>query len=142
MSDEDGWNWVWRRFHGPHPNGIGDVSGDSGAVGILGQQAPLSDPFAAAAPSATVNNSEVGRRRLPPPYCLKQHAVVRPLRATAYWAEQPILANRSHYYGEQPSSADRGLAQVGGVSGPVPIYLGTPSGGSSYMIRPWGMTAA
>lgn len=40
MSSEDGWNWVWQRFHGLDPRGIGDVSGDSGATGILGTQGP------------------------------------------------------------------------------------------------------
>jgi hypothetical protein len=38
--------------------------------------------------------------------------------------------NDIRYDGENFSPADRGLAQVpaGGISGPVPIYLGTPSG--------------
>lgn len=59
MNDEDGWNWVWQRFHGLDPHGIGDVSGDDGAVGILGPQAQLSGQSAVvSAPPALLGNAE------------------------------------------------------------------------------------
>ncbi len=186
MSNEDGWNWVWQRFHGLDPHGIGDVSGDSGATGILGPPAPLSDPPDAATPPAPVINStaDSGGPKIetdakqpwslfgsPTPEAAaiaalnyynpisiadkqERTGVVVGLPYLGYFSlpptkngyagdtNAPVCLGCSnyyhthgpediHYYGEQLSPADRGVAQVpaGGVSGPVPIYLGTPSGG-------------
>lgn len=217
MSDEDGWNWVWQRFHGLDPHGIGEVSGNSGATGILGQQAPLSgEPVVSSALPAPVDNpkgepapasaallpqaarggpaatggSVLGRpadldeskseTAAKQPWSLfgnptpeaaaiaalnyynpisitdkqERTGVVVGLPYLGYFSlpptkngyagdtNAPVCLGCSnyyhthgpddiHYYGERLSPADRGLAQVpaGGVSGPVPIYLGTPSGG-------------
>ena len=216
MSSEDGWNWVWQRFHGLDPRGIGDVSGDSGAAGILGQQAPSgsqlvvtsvlpaspNDPdgetapvSAALIPQAAHNSptaldsgvlgrlDDTGAAKVetaakkpwslfgkPTPEAAAVAALdyynpisiadkkertgtVMGLPYLGYFALPPTLngyagdtnapgcvgcSNYYHthgssdksYLGEQFSPADRGLAQVpaGGVSGPVPMYLGTPSG--------------
>jgi len=62
MSDEDGWNWVWQRFHGLDPDGIGDHSSDSGATGIQGQPAPTTPQPAVTsarpAPGRSVDSDE------------------------------------------------------------------------------------
>lgn len=216
MSSEDGWNWVWQRFHGLDPHGIGDVSGGSGATGILGPIAPLSGSSdAMSAPPAPTSNPEgetapASAALLPlaarsgsaaaggmsskagdpdepksettakQPWSLfgsptpeaaaiaalnyynpisiadkqERTGVVVGLPYLGYFSLPPTKNGYAgdtnapaclgcsnyyhthgpddiHYDGEQLSPADRGLAQVpaGGVSGPVPIYLGTPSGG-------------
>ena len=61
MSDENGWDWVWERFHGLVPRGIGDRANDSGAPGILGEGANGEKQDAKSAGSHHLTDGEKAR---------------------------------------------------------------------------------
>jgi len=110
MSNEDGWNWVWQRFHGLDPHGIGDVSGDSGATGILGQQAPSTGQLGAtSAPQASISASKDAPASDSP-----QLVLPKGLSGTPVGEDQTSPAN----YGPRIEAA-LSARSSGGILGPI-----------------------